>query len=127
MLKAAKLRNPRGRWWIKADACDIKSGIRESMDHKWSGDVDMGDGKVEKQHKTYIERLEFISRMTRKDLPDEMEKLKAELDDLLIGIKSIFSCTHIDITFSLILRAILFVCLFFFEYLLGFLLFISQI
>ena len=88
MLKAAKLRSPKGRWWIKADACDIKSGIRESMEHKWSGDVDMGDGQVEKQHKAYIERLEYITEITQKDLPDEMERLTAELHDLEIGITS---------------------------------------
>ena len=45
-LKTAKRRNPNGRWWIKADARDMRAGVMESMRHEWSGDVDLGDGQL---------------------------------------------------------------------------------
>ena len=30
-LKSAKESSPNARLWVKADACDIRSGLRESM------------------------------------------------------------------------------------------------
>ena len=38
--------NPGGRWVIKADGCDIHKGVRESVKHKWLGDVDLVDRKL---------------------------------------------------------------------------------
>jgi hypothetical protein len=31
MLTMAHQRNPTGRWWIKADGCDILKGLRERV------------------------------------------------------------------------------------------------
>ena len=45
-LKKAKECNPQGRCWIKADACDVRKGLRESMRGIWAGDEDMGDGSL---------------------------------------------------------------------------------
>ena len=51
--------NPQARWWIKADATDIKAGLRESVKKEWSGDVDWGDGQVKDLHEKYLAYLHF--------------------------------------------------------------------
>ena len=47
VLKQAKTSNPQGRWWIKADAFDVRKGSRESMRGTWSGVEDLGDDSQE--------------------------------------------------------------------------------
>jgi hypothetical protein len=57
MLTMAHQRNPTGRWWIKADGCDILKGLRESTKREWNGDVDMNDGVPQQHHHKYLSRL----------------------------------------------------------------------
>ena len=40
-LEVAKERLPKGRWWIKGDAFDVREGLRESLKGDWSGDADL--------------------------------------------------------------------------------------
>ena len=42
--------HPNGRWWLKADGTGIQQGLRESMRNEWSGDVDLGDGKLQDKY-----------------------------------------------------------------------------
>lgn len=56
-LLAAKKQAPDGRWWIKADAFDVRIGLRESLKNEWSGDTDLGDGKLQELKKGYDQRL----------------------------------------------------------------------
>ena len=51
-LQDAKASNPNGRWWIKADACDVRDGLRESVHGIWSGDEDFGNGSCKTTCKT---------------------------------------------------------------------------
>ena len=53
-LQEAKASNPVGRWWIKADACDVRCGLRESVKGLWSGDEDLGDGVVNILYSEYV-------------------------------------------------------------------------
>ena len=48
-------------WWIKGDGCDIVPGLCESVQHKWSGDVDLNDGKLQAVYQIYLSRLQFVS------------------------------------------------------------------
>lgn len=52
-LKKIRNTNKNGRWWIKADACDLRPGLKESMSHEWAGDCDLGDGKLQALHNEY--------------------------------------------------------------------------
>ena len=52
--------HPNGRWWLKADGTDIQQGLRESMRNEWSGDVDLGDGKLKDKYSKYVEYLKFV-------------------------------------------------------------------
>ena len=83
MLKQA---NPEGRFWIKIDGTDVKSALMESMKGKWNGDVDMGDGFLEKLRKEYGKRLEDIPRMfgkeeTKESLVCKLSKCSKELSN----------------------------------------------
>jgi hypothetical protein len=69
-LKTAHEQNKKGRWWIKADATDLNQGLRESVNNKWSGDVDLGDGTLDKLRKKYLEQLSFIKILGLKERHD---------------------------------------------------------
>ena len=85
MLRAAKQSNPKARWWIKADANDLKMGIRTSMTNQWSGDVDMGNGDLQKNHAAYEETLKRIDSMKTEDLLKEVQTLKDDIPKLKEG------------------------------------------
>lgn len=42
---------------MKADGCDLVTGLAESTKGLWSGDVDHNDGKLQEQFKQYNKRL----------------------------------------------------------------------
>ena len=58
-MKKAHNSNHGTRWWIKADACDLRKGLRESVKGKWAGDEDLGDGVMERLEAEYDLRKEF--------------------------------------------------------------------
>ena len=81
-LKSAKESHQNGRWWVKADACDIRSGLRESMAGKWAGDEDFGDNKLQQLYAEYSERCELV-----KDLKaGSKNKLRESCDALLSSL-----------------------------------------
>ena len=55
-LTTAKEGNPSGRWWIKADGCDVRNGLGESLRGVWSGDEDLGDGLSQQLFEVYKSR-----------------------------------------------------------------------
>lgn len=75
-LKNAHESNPCGRWWIKADACDVCKGLRESVKGKWAGDLN--DGELENCRSEYQSRKEFARLLGLKDRSDVL------LEDLRI-------------------------------------------
>lgn len=56
----AHRRLPHSWWWVKSDGCDLTAGLREPTDHKWSGDVDLGDGSLATLYREYTDRRKFI-------------------------------------------------------------------
>jgi len=61
LLDSAAKKNPNATWWIKGDGCDVVSGICESVNMVWSGDVDLNDGRLQTAYQHYRAQLEFIS------------------------------------------------------------------
>ena len=61
------------------------SGLCESVRQKWSGDVDLNDGKLEKYYVAYLSRLRFVSglglgyRMDRVILADDLKEIQQQL------------------------------------------------
>ena len=52
--------HPNSWWWVKADGCDLISGLAESTRGVWSGDVDHNDA-LNKQYQEYNFLLSRIS------------------------------------------------------------------
>ena len=52
LTQTAILQNHNGG--LRADGCDLVSGLGESVQQVWSGDVDLADGKVQKMHDAYL-------------------------------------------------------------------------
>lgn len=67
VLKQAENSKPQGRWWIKADACDVRKGSRESMRGTWSGDEDLGDGSLKNLYTDYETRCVFVKLAKRRN------------------------------------------------------------
>jgi hypothetical protein len=59
-LSAAKQKATNGRWWIKGDAFDIRVGLRQSLKNEWSGDTELGDGKLQDLKRRYDKRLSVV-------------------------------------------------------------------
>lgn len=86
--------NPYARWWIKGDGCDIVPGLCESVELKWSGDVDLDDGQVQNAYQHYKSKLDFVSglglggRQGRTTIQDDLKNLYQQIrSDKEIAIK----------------------------------------
>lgn len=77
-IKECQKNNPSERWWIKADACDVRKGLRESVTGKWSGDADLDDAELKNWRAEYQNRKEFARLFGLKDRSDDL------LEDLRI-------------------------------------------
>ena len=86
VLKEAKRVHPDSWWWIKADGCDIVSGLKESVKMEWSGDVDLNDGRVQELHKEYKKCLQFVDsvgvgmRRARRIMISDLHHLQEKLE-----------------------------------------------
>ena len=50
-------------WWIKVDAVAIVSGLGESVNGVWSGDVDLNDSKLQELYQEYKGQRELINSL----------------------------------------------------------------
>ncbi|PFX30977.1 hypothetical protein AWC38_SpisGene4212 [Stylophora pistillata] len=84
-LKKAKECNPQGRWWIKADACDVRKDLTESMRGIWAGDEDMGDGSLQALYAEYIRRCSFVKKVGTSGrsglIERDVERLQTEMEE----------------------------------------------
>lgn len=73
---------------MKADGCDLISGLAESTRGVWTGDVDFNDGALEKQYQEYncrllaIKNLQFKNVNLSSDLEREYRELKRNMEFL---------------------------------------------
>ena len=84
VLHEAARSHPEVWWWVKGNGCDVNS---ESVDHKWSGDVDPGDGKLQALFLEYTDRQKFISNFGLGDR-EARWTVSYDCDKLLQVIKS---------------------------------------
>ena len=90
--------HPNGRWWLKADGTDIQQGLKESMRNEWSGDVDLGDGKLQDKYSKYAEYLKFVRCIgvnNRSALNNIKEDLQKQTSNLLVE-KEFLAKGHTD-------------------------------
>ena len=64
------------------------------MNNKWSGDVDLGDGALQKIYKEYLDHLSFIRGLGLKDRGPS-DKLDVDLNYLMGLVKEDIETTDI--------------------------------
>lgn len=57
--------NPKGRFWIKVDATDVKPALQESLRKELNGDVDLMDGKLQENRREYEARISVCESITK--------------------------------------------------------------
>lgn len=77
--------HPSAHWWIKADGCDIVSGLEESLRNEWNGDVDLGTGELQKMYDGYVKRLKRIQCVATMSAQDALGVLLQEKINLTEG------------------------------------------
>jgi hypothetical protein len=82
-LKKAASSNPVGRWWIKADACDVRKGLRESVCGTWAGDEDLGDGYLQDLYNKYKDDCSCVKKITPKSTSQLSVEKFQELQQML--------------------------------------------
>ncbi len=80
---------------MKGDGCDLVSGLKESMRHEWSGDVDLDTGDLQQEFKAYRDLLDFykairIGSNCVEDLGKCCQILLEEKIFILTGIYKVF-------------------------------------
>jgi len=89
--EAAKVSSNDSWWWLKADGCDVLKGLKESTKMEWSGDVDLADGSVQKQHDKYKQRLDRAGKVglnrasATRELEEVLTNVKKDLEFLHSG------------------------------------------
>ena len=87
-LKQLKETYPEGRFWIKADGCDINPALQESVKGLWNGDIDLGDGKLKELRQEYDNRRMLCKAKDLKEDKAFLEsKLRQQIDNLAVDIK----------------------------------------
>ena len=72
---------PSANWWIKADDVDVVSSLEESVRLEWNGDVDLGDGELQKLYEEYRRTLDKIGSLLL-DMDNSISTLKEFRTDI---------------------------------------------
>ena len=91
MLNEASRLHPQSWWWIKADACDLVSGLGTSVEGKWSGDVNLHIEELELLYEEYKKRIQFLKSLDEKDSGDLLTSLSYAKENLIIDVTFIDS------------------------------------
>ena len=86
ILDEAARVHPSSWWWIKADGCDVVSGLGESVSGEWSGDVNLKQDILDSAYKKHKERLEWVTHLgldeRRNDLDDDLDLIAYQVTDV---------------------------------------------
>lgn len=91
---------PSANWCIKADGVDVVSSLEESLKLEWNGDVDLGNGELQKVYKEYRDGLKVIGNLDSEVGAVEgaftgvftLQKIKWEIDSDLEFIHNCKPC-----------------------------------
>lgn len=82
-LTTLKNANPKGRFWIKVDATNVKPALQESVRGEWYGDICLGDKDLENLRFNYDSRKKLINSKSV-----ETNKLKDTITMIITELKS---------------------------------------
>lgn len=77
---------------MKADGCDMVSGLEESLRNEWNCDVDLGTGELQTMYQMYLDRLKRISSMVTSSAQDALCVLLQEKIDLAEDLQFALQC-----------------------------------
>lgn len=86
---------------MKADGCDIVSGLEESLRNEWNGDVDLGTGELQMMYQKYLDRLKRISSMVTSDVQDALCVLLQEKIDLAEDLQFALQGKSVQLTLTI--------------------------
>ena len=55
--------NPGVHWWLKGDGTDVVKGLWQSTSGEWAGDVDLNDGRLQRQYSDFKIRMEEVKNL----------------------------------------------------------------
>ena len=88
---------PNAAWWLKADGVDVLPGLGESVRKEWSGDIDLGDGRVQCMHDAYMKRLKFVKQFgltcSMEQSKEDLMHFELEVQEDLTFLSSGIKCT----------------------------------
>lgn len=92
----AKL-NPGVHWWLKGDGTDVVKGLWESASGEWAGDVDLNDGKLQRQYSKFKLRMKEIQSvgLNNKSMAETKSELSHELDVIRNDLMFVSQGTHL--------------------------------
>ena len=97
-LEDAHRIHPSARWWVKADGCDIVSGLEESLRNVWHGDVDLGTGELQVKYQKYLDRLKRIQSIVTLSVQDVLCVLLQEKVDLIKDLQLVSQGKQVQLT-----------------------------
>ena len=93
VLDEACKHHPHAWWWVKADGCDLVSGLAESVSEIWHGDVDLNNGELEAHYTAYQSRLQDIRNLTMATYPNRL-RLCQQLASFIHDIENDLEFLH---------------------------------
>lgn len=80
----------------------MQVGLRESMRNEWSGDIDLGDGDLQRRHGEYVKYLQFVRgvgvkqrrayAVIKTDLEEQLRNIRDEKEFLTAGLAKAKDC-----------------------------------
>lgn len=80
----------------------MQVGLRESMRNEWSGDIDLGDGDLQRRHGEYVKYLQFVRgigvkqrrayAVIKTDLEEQLRNMRDEKEFLTAGLAKAKDC-----------------------------------
>lgn len=80
----------------------MQVGLQESMQNEWSGDIDLGDGDLQRRHGEYVKYLQFVHgigvkqrrayAVIKTDLEEQLRNMRDEKEFLTAGLAKAKDC-----------------------------------
>ena len=79
----------------------MQVGLRESMRNEWSGDIDLGNGDLQRRHGEYVKYLQFVRGIgveqrkayaVKTDVEEQLRNMRDEKEFLTAGLAKAKDC-----------------------------------
>ena len=89
--------NPGVHWWLKGDGTDVVKGLWQSTSGEWAGDVDLNDGRLQRQYSDFKIRMEEVKNLgVGKSIEELREILSQEILSIRINLTFVSNDMYIN-------------------------------